>query len=165
MKIRSKWLDNRWVVPYNPILLMRYNCHINIEVCNSIKCAKYLYKYVFKGHDHVSASINQARAHMDGQPLVINEIKQYRDGRCITAIEAIYRLYDFPLYDMSPSVLQMQVHLLGKHMVAYKARDDLNNVVRNPNSQRSMLTEYFSTNMYNPGAQKYLYREFPEHFT
>jgi len=102
---------------------------------------------------------------MDGQPLVINEIKQYRDGRCITAIEAIYRLYGFPLYDMSPYVLQMQVHLPGKHMVAYKARDDLNNVVQNPNSQRSMLTEYFSTNMYNPDARKYLYREFPEHFT
>ena len=28
-----------------------------------------------------------------------------------------------------------------------------------------MLTEYFSTNMYNPGARKYLYREFPKHFT
>ena len=108
---------------------MRYNCHINVEVCNSIKCAKYLYKYVFKGHDRVSASINQARANMDGKSLVINEIKQYRDGRCITAIEAIYRLYSFPLYDMSPSVLQMQVHLLGKHMVAYKVRDDLNNGV------------------------------------
>jgi hypothetical protein len=66
---------------------------------------------------------------MDGKPLVINEIKHYRDGRCITAIEAIYRLYGFPLYDMSPSELQMQVHLSGKHMVAYKARDDLNNVV------------------------------------
>ena len=153
MKIRSKWLDNRWVVPYNPILLTRYNYHINVEVCSSIKCAKYLYTYVFKGHDRVSASINQARANMDGQPLVINEIKQYRDGRCITAIEAIYRLYGFPLYDMSPSVLQMQVHLPGKHMVAYKARDDLNNVVQNPNSQRSVLTEYFSTNMYNLDAQ------------
>jgi hypothetical protein len=82
---------------------------------------------------------------MDGQPLVINEIKQYRGGRCITAIVAIYRLYGFPLYDMSPFVLQMQVHLPGRHMVAYKARDDLNNVVRNPNSQRSMLTEHFST--------------------
>ena len=66
---------------------------------------------------------------------------------------------------MSPSVLQMQVHLPRKHMVANKARDDLNNVVRNPNSQRSMLTKYFSTNMYNSDAQKYLYREFPEHFT
>ena len=76
MKIRREWLDNTWVVPYNPILLMRYNCHINVEVCNSIKCAKYLYKYVFKGHDRVLASINQARANMDGQPLAINEIKQ-----------------------------------------------------------------------------------------
>jgi hypothetical protein len=102
---------------------------------------------------------------MNGQPLLINELKQYRDGRCITAIEAIYRLYGFPLYDMSPSMLQMQVHLPRMHMVVYKARDDLNNVVRNPKSQRSMLTEYFSTNMYNPGAQKYLYREFPDHFT
>ena len=78
--------------------------------------------------------------------------------KVVTAIEAIYRLYGFPLYDMSPSVLQMQVHLLGKHMVAYKARDDLNNVVRNPNSQRSMLTEYFNTNMYDLGPRKYLYR-------
>jgi hypothetical protein len=152
VKIRKEWLDNRWVVPYYPIILMRYNYHINIEVCSSIKCAKYLYKYVFKGHDCVSVSIDQAHANMDGLPLVINEIKQYRDGRCIIAIEAIYRLYGFSLYDMSLSVLQMQVHLLGKHMVAYKARDDLNNVVQNPNSQRSMLTEYFSTNMYNLDA-------------
>jgi hypothetical protein len=100
VKIRREWLDNRWVVPYNPILLMRYNCHINVEVCNNIKCAKYLYKYVFKGHNRVSASINQVHANMDGKPLVINEIKQYRVGRCIIVIEAIYRLYSFPLYDM-----------------------------------------------------------------
>jgi hypothetical protein len=144
---------------------MRYNCHINVEVCRSIKCAKYLYKYVFKGHNRVSVSIDQSQPNMDGQPLVINEIKKYRDGMCIIAIEAMYGLYDFPLYYMSPCVLQMQVHLPRKHMVAYKARDDLNNVVQNPNSQRSMLTEYFSTNMYNSNARKYLYREFLEHFT
>lgn len=40
--IREKWLDNRWVVLYNPTLLMRYNCHINAEVYTSIKSAKYL---------------------------------------------------------------------------------------------------------------------------
>ena len=50
-------------------------------------------------------------------------------------------------------------------MATNKARDDLNNVVQNPNSQRSMLTEYFNTNRYNPNAQRYLYREFHEHFT
>jgi hypothetical protein len=46
----------------------------------------------------------------------------------ITAIEAVYRLYAFKLYTMSP-ILQMQVHLEGMHMVAYKSTDNLNNVV------------------------------------
>ena len=36
---------------------------------------------------------------------VINEIKQYRDSRMITAIEAVYRLYVFKLYSMSQPVL------------------------------------------------------------
>jgi hypothetical protein len=77
VKIRREWLNNRWVVSFSPILLMRYNCHINVEVCCSIKSVKYLYKCVFKGHDCVSFSMDQAN--VDEQPKVINEIKQYRD--------------------------------------------------------------------------------------
>jgi len=30
---------------------MWYQCHINVEVCSSITAMKYLYKYVYKGHD------------------------------------------------------------------------------------------------------------------
>jgi hypothetical protein len=44
-------LDNRWVVPYNPALSKKYNCHINVEICSSISAVKYLHKYVYKGHD------------------------------------------------------------------------------------------------------------------
>ena len=44
-------LDNRWVVPYNPYLLLKFNAHINVEICTTVLAIKYLSKYVYKGHD------------------------------------------------------------------------------------------------------------------
>jgi hypothetical protein len=48
---RGQVFDNRHVVPYSPYLCARYNCHINLEVCTSIKAIKYIHKYIYKGHD------------------------------------------------------------------------------------------------------------------
>src|SRR2546421_6699719 len=42
-----------WVVPYNPYLLLKYNSHVDVEVCSTICAIKYLYKYVYKGHDRI----------------------------------------------------------------------------------------------------------------
>ena len=55
-KVRARGLDmdNRWVIPYNPFLLATFDCHLNVEICSTIKAVKYLYKYVYKGHDCVS---------------------------------------------------------------------------------------------------------------
>ena len=38
--------DNQWVPGYNPALLMKYRCHINVEHCGSIQAINYLYKYI-----------------------------------------------------------------------------------------------------------------------
>uniref|UniRef100_K3ZDX1 ATP-dependent DNA helicase n=1 Tax=Setaria italica TaxID=4555 RepID=K3ZDX1_SETIT len=143
VKVGGEELDNRWVVPYNPVLLMRYNFHINVEICNSIKSVKYLYKYVYKGHDQTSFSVDEK----GNERRVINPIKQYCDARMITTIEV------------------MQLHLPGFHMVAYNATDNLQGVVDLAKSQRSMLTEYFKMNERSAKARKYLYKEFPEYFT
>ncbi|PWZ23284.1 ATP-dependent DNA helicase PIF1 [Zea mays] len=59
-KVRGCELDNRWVVPYNPYLLRLFNCHINVEACGSIKAIKYLFKYIYKGHDRASVVMRDA---------------------------------------------------------------------------------------------------------
>ena len=73
VKVRGHYLDNRWVVPYNPYLLAKFDCHINVEVCSTIKPVKYLYKYVYKGHDRISFSVNPN----DNDVVDIDEIERF----------------------------------------------------------------------------------------
>jgi hypothetical protein len=74
-------LDNRWVVPYNPLLSTLFDCHINIEIVHSVSCIKYLCKYCYKGHDAMMAKVAQTNA--NGEVIVkgVDEISQYLDAR------------------------------------------------------------------------------------
>lgn len=67
-------LDNRHVVPYNPYLLHKYNCHINVEVTVFMYVVKYLFKYVCKGHDLASYAFT-------GTSIIEDEISNYQCGR------------------------------------------------------------------------------------
>src|SRR5215469_8704025 len=57
---KDVFLDNRWVVPHNVNLVIKYNAHINVEICSSILSIKYLYKYVYKGHDRATITLFQS---------------------------------------------------------------------------------------------------------
>ena len=65
--------DNSFVVPYNPELSLRYNCHINVEKCCSILGAKYVFKYTTKGPDRAMVS-----AEIEGQEGGRDEIENYK---------------------------------------------------------------------------------------
>jgi hypothetical protein len=43
--------DNRWVVPHNPLILLKYRCHCNVEYTASLSTVRYQFKYTHKGND------------------------------------------------------------------------------------------------------------------
>ena len=65
-------------MPYNPYLSQTFNRDINVEIATSISSVKYLYKYVYKGHDRTAISIQRDDAE------VVDEIKDYLDARYIS---------------------------------------------------------------------------------
>ncbi|AQK55697.1 hypothetical protein ZEAMMB73_Zm00001d051991 [Zea mays] len=157
-KVRGCELDNRWVVPYNPYLLRLFNCHINVEACGSIKAVKYLFKYIYKGHDRASVVMRDTSKE-NGD---VDEIQQYRDARWVTPPEALWRIYGFELSQNSPSVMQLQLHLPNMHMVTFHERQMVERVVNRPGADRSMITTYFEANKLYEEARGILYRDFPE---
>lgn len=161
--IRGHILDNQWVVPYNPCLLRTFNCHINVEACSSIKSVKYLFKYIYKGHDRASVAVREAGKKDDKGN--IDEITQYKEARWVTPPEAMWRIYSFDLSKNHPQVQQLQLHLPDMHMVTYHKQDKIERVVKRPGADESMLTVYFDYNRLHEEARGILYCDFPEHYT
>ena len=99
--------DSRWVVPHNPQLLRKYQAHINVEVSTGIRNVKYLYKYTYKGPDMASVVINH------------DEIAMFQDCRYISACEAAWRIFGFPLFEQSHSVERLDIHLPDHQMYIF----------------------------------------------
>nr|XP_043615266.1 uncharacterized protein LOC122587219 [Erigeron canadensis] len=147
--------DNRWVVPYNPTLLMMFNCHMNIEIYSSIKSVK----YVYKGHDRQSVHIDP-----DQEEVMVNEIKRFQDARYVAVPEEIWRINSFPLSKINPCVMALHLHLPRQHYVRFRESERLSTILEQGN-QRSMLTAFFELNRVYPDARQFLYKDIPKHFT
>lgn len=86
--------DNSMIVPYNPYLSIKFQCHICPVPCGSTGGFKYLFKYCFKGHD--CAII----CYMDSnQEMQYDEIQHYLNTRYICPPEAMHRLYEFKMHE------------------------------------------------------------------
>ncbi|XP_016206186.1 uncharacterized protein LOC107646515 [Arachis ipaensis] len=60
VKKRECVLDNKFIVSYNPELLLKFRCHINVEYTCQTSSIKYLFKYVHKDNDRVTATLYNA---------------------------------------------------------------------------------------------------------
>ena len=96
MMVDGKWTNvpvgDEWVASYNSHLLLRFDCHIQVDVVTATACIKYLFKYCHKTEDY-------ARARIQG---ITDEIELYRKTRYISAAEATWRLLGFQMIDRNP---------------------------------------------------------------
>ena len=89
---------------------------MNVELCISrARSIKHLFNYVFKGSDRVTVDIG--RAYTDGQNesiskgvSTIDEIRHYLDARYVSASEAAWQLFSFPMVEHEPSVGRLEVY-------------------------------------------------------
>ncbi|CAF4851971.1 unnamed protein product [Pieris macdunnoughi] len=158
-------IDNRWVVPYSPLLSKTYNAHINVEFCSSVKSIKYICKYVHKGSD--MAVFRVENTNVNAQPVNKNdEITLYQIGRYISSNEAAWRIFGFPIHERDPAVVQLAVHLENGQRVFFTNETAIDRAVNPP---KTTLTEFFElcnrVDDFGAFARTLLYSQVPCYFT
>src|SRR6266446_6364904 len=155
VQVGQHQLDNRWVVCHSQYLIWKYRCHINVESVTSVKAIKYIYKYIYKGHDRTTMEFGTC----------VDEIKLYLDSRYISSCEGCWRLYFFEMHDHEPSVLRLYVHLPKQQTVIINSDRDVNaqQVLDRNEEKDTTLTAWFKANAgdQNGVIRNILYQDFP----
>jgi len=144
-------INNSWVVPYNPYLSLKYNCHVNVEICASFKSVKYLFKYAYKGTDCANVEVR------------VDEIKNFIDTRYVSPPEAMWRIYRFPMNDQTHAIIRLTVHLQNDPFMTFDPMR-LSEALQRSESRDTTLTAWFKLNQADVSARKYFYYEIPEHY-
>ena len=132
----------RWVVPYNPILSKKYGAHINVEACMSVKTVKYLFKYVYKGHDCANVKLTETTIDHD-------EVSMFLDCRYVSAPEAMWRLSEFAMHEQSHTVVRLALHLPEMQPVYFKKGEE-QEALEKADEKETHLTAWFALNKHNP---------------
>ena len=148
-------IDNSMIVPYSPFLSLRFDCHINIELCNSPTSPKYLYKYVYKGADRA-----MVRTEVEGDSENKDEISEFEDLRSIGSSEAAWQIFNFNITKKHPAVYALRCHLEDEHQVVFDS-DNAESVL--DNQRITELVGFFDCNRLNPETRT-KYVDFPKKF-
>ncbi|XP_026419934.1 uncharacterized protein LOC113315906 [Papaver somniferum] len=178
-------LDAGWVVSYNLDLIMRYDAHINVEICNCRGMTiKYLFKYIHKGKDMITASVavfppgnknsdnqgaNDKNPNNNGvveekQKTSKDEVNTYLEGRYLSGCECIWRTLGFEIHYRNPSVERLPLHLEGEQLVYHNDTNDLRDVLDKADPDASKIIQWMQANRNHEDARQWTYVEFSKHW-
>lgn len=158
-------IDNRFIVPHNVDLAVKYQAHINVEKVNHDGMHKYIFKYVTKGFDCARVGLQSNSSTSDSSTEIVNEIDNFLECCCVTPNDAAWRLLEYDIHHTDPSVERLPVHLPLQNNVIYSEDDNLEEVIEDPRNMTTKLTAWFDANMQHPAARQHTYIEFPEFWT
>jgi hypothetical protein len=138
---------------------MKYQAHVNIEYCNKSNSIKYLFKYINKGVDRVTATLENR----DDE--CVDEIQQYYDCRFISPSESIWRIFAFKIHNRYPPVIRLTFHDEGMQTVVFNDSSDLNSVLRNNREKSTMFIAWMEANKEYPEGRHLTYGQYPTMFT
>jgi hypothetical protein len=115
-------VQDSWVVPYNPRILLDFHCHCNVEIAGTVNIICYLYNYLYKGADTTKFFLDKYKSKYPNER---DEIMEYRIARYLCASEAAIRILEIAMYICKPSVTSINVHLPIPPTVPRKGPSDL----------------------------------------
>ncbi|XP_076937194.1 uncharacterized protein LOC143604676 [Bidens hawaiensis] len=156
--------DNRYVIPYNWLLCLHYQAHINVEYCGWSMLIKYLFKYISKGTDCIRYRISKGPLNSDNTSTLndchIDEIQNFVDSRFICSHEACWRIFNFPIHCRNPVVQVLSVHEEHMQTVTFRDSDNLANVLSNPTVGHTTLTGWLRNNRRDDRGLELLYIDY-----
>ncbi|SAL94718.1 hypothetical protein, partial, partial [Absidia glauca] len=162
--------DSRHVVPYNPYMSQKYDCHINTEICTTSGAVKYLCKYITKGSSRsefqcVSESNADGSAVQENQTAV-NEVAQYQNSRYVGPCEAVWRTLRFRILMHHPTVSRLDLHLPEQQLVRFDAdmsREQLAQA-REASRENTKLLAFFRLCSEDVSARQFKYIDIPSRY-
>ena len=79
----------------------------------------------------------------------------------MSAIEACWRIFEFAIHHREPAVQRLSFHNEDEKPVVFEDTDYLNNVVDNPDIEKSKFTKWMKANALYEEARELTYFEFP----
>eukprot|EP00794_Sanderia_malayensis_P012604 gene12604-biopygen10043 len=110
-QLRQHRLNDSWIVPHNLKLLLKFDCHMNVEVCTTVKSVKYIFTYIHEGNDMAHVEIREGHEEANArQDIVLDEIRQYLNSRYVGPHQAVYKLMQYEMHDKSHTIIRLAIH-------------------------------------------------------